>query len=151
MVDIHQAVEIVLVEDNFRDAELMIHALQKRNLANRLLHLEDGAQALEFLLGEGEYAGRIDGSQLKVVLLDIKLPKLNGLEVLKAIRACPETRSIPVVMVTSSAEDPDLKAAYQLGANSYVVKPVDFAAFQEAMNMIGYYWLLVNQPARTPA
>ncbi len=140
------AVDILLVEDNPRDAELTVRALKRRNVANRLLVVEDGAAALDFLLGRGAYEGQEAASGLKVVLLDLKLPKVDGLEVLRAVRADERTRRIPVVVVTSSREDPDIQAAYALGANSYVVKPVDFDAFVEAMSQIGLYWLLVNQP-----
>jgi two-component system response regulator len=142
------AVDILLVEDNPQDVELTVRALKQRNLANRLFVVEDGAEALDFIFGRGQYAQRDLINSPKVVLLDLKLPKLNGLEVLQAIKADERTRPIPVVVVTSSAEDPDIKAAYELGANSYVVKPVDFDAFLEAMNYLGFYWLLVNQPAK---
>jgi two-component system response regulator len=142
------AVDILLVEDNPRDVELTVRALKKRNLANRLFVVEDGAEALDFIFGRGQYEQHGLINSPKVVLLDLKLPKLNGLEVLKVIRADERTRAIPVVVVTSSAEDPDIKAAYELGANSYVVKPVDFDVFLEAMNYLGFYWLLINQPAR---
>jgi two-component system response regulator len=142
------AVDILLVEDNPYDAELSIRAFKKRNLANHLFTVEDGVEALDFIFCRGKYAQRSMTNPPKVVLLDLKLPKLNGLEVLQAIKTDPQTRSIPVVMITSSAEDPDIKAAYDLGANSYVVKPVDFEAFVEAMSNVGFYWLLVNQPPK---
>lgn len=142
------AVDILLVEDNPYDAELTIRAFKKRNLANYLFTVEDGVEALDFIFCRGKYAQRSMTNPPKVVLLDLKLPKLNGLEVLQAIKTDPQTRSIPVVMITSSAEDPDIKAAYDLGANSYVVKPVDFEAFVEAMSNVGFYWLLVNQPPK---
>jgi two-component system response regulator len=138
-------VDILLVEDNPYDAELTIRAFKKRSLANPLFTVEDGVEALDFLFCRGKYAQRSMTNPPKVVLLDLKLPKLNGLQVLQAIKTDPQTRSIPVVMVTSSAEDPDIKAAYELGANSYVVKPVDFEAFVEAISNVGFYWLLVNQ------
>ena len=139
------AVDILLVEDNPRDAELTIRALKKRNLANRLFVVEDGAEALDFIFCRGQYAQRKVAHPPKMVLLDLKLPKMNGLEVLRAIKVDERTRMILVVMVTSSDEDPDIQAAYELGANSYVVKPVEFDAFQEAMSHLGLYWLLVNQ------
>jgi two-component system response regulator len=139
------AVDILLVEDNPQDAELTIRALKKRNLANSLFVVEDGVEALDFLFGRGKYTQREISHHPKVVLLDLKLPKLNGLEVLQVIKTDTRTRAIPVVMVTSSAEDPDIKAAYELEANSYVVKPVDFDAFLETMSHLGFYWLLVNQ------
>ena len=141
-------VDILLVEDNPHDAELTLRALKKRNLANRLFVVDDGPAALDFLFQQGVYASREANNNPRVVLLDLKLPKLDGLEVLQAIKADERTRTIPVVIVTSSAEDPDIKAAYKLGANSYVVKPVDFDAFLEAMNQLGLYWLLVNQPPK---
>ncbi|MCB0014804.1 MAG: response regulator [Anaerolineales bacterium] len=138
-------VNILLVEDNPRDAELTIRALRKRNLANNLIAVEDGVEALDFVFGRGKYADRSTINQPKVILLDIKLPKMNGLEVLQAIKSNAQTQHIPVVMVTSSREDPDMKTAYRLGANSYVVKPVGFENFLEAMSHIGLYWLLVNE------
>lgn len=138
-------IEILLVEDNPRDAELIIRALTKRNLANHLVHVEDGSEALDFLFNRGKYEGQINHALPKIVLLDLKLPKVNGLEVLKEIKLRESTRSIPVVIVTSSAEDPDVKLAYELGANSYVVKPVNFEAFTEVMSNLGLYWLLINQ------
>ena len=139
------AVDILLVEDNPRDAELTLRALRRRNLADRLLVVEDGAEALDFIFCRGRYTERQMTSPPKVVLLDMRLPKLNGLEVLREIKADKRTRSIPVVMVTSSREDPDIQTAYELGANSYVVKPVEFGAFIDAMSRLGLYWLLVNQ------
>jgi two-component system, response regulator len=138
-------IDILLVEDNPQDVELTIRALKKRNLANRVYVVEDGAEAMDFLFSRGKYAKRDMSHRPKVVLLDVKLPKLNGLEVLRAIKADERTRAIPVVMVTSSREDPDIKTAYQLGANSYVVKPVDFDAFMDAMSNLGFYWLLINE------
>jgi two-component system response regulator len=139
------AVDILLVEDNPQDVELTVRALKKHNLANRLYVVEDGAEALDFIFGRGRYAQRGIADHPKVMLLDLKLPKLNGLEVLQTIKADELTRTIPVVMVTSSREDPDIKAAYDLGANSYVVKPVDFDAFAQVMSHLGFYWLLVNE------
>jgi two-component system response regulator len=138
-------VEVLLVEDNPQDAELTMRTLKKRNLANHLVLVEDGAAALDFMFGQGKYSERNPAHLPKAVLLDLKLPKLNGLEVLRALKADPRTRSVPVVIITSSAQDPDVETAYKLGANSYVVKPVSFDAFTEAMSTIGYYWLLVNQ------
>jgi len=141
-------VEILLVEDNPRDAELTIRALKKRNLANRLFHVEDGAEAIDFLFGRGKYEGRQTDVSPKVVLLDLKLPKVNGLEVLRLMKNDPQLRTIPVVVVTSSAEDPDIRAAYDLGVNGYVIKPVQFDAFMEAMSHLGVYWLMVNHPIK---
>ena len=142
------AVDILLVEDNPQDAELTIRALKKHNLANRLITVEDGAEALDFIFCRGKYATRELSHSPKVVLLDLKLPKVSGLEVLRALKQDERTRTIPVVVVTSSREDPDIKTAYSLGANSYVVKPVDFDAFAESVSSLGLYWLLVNQPPR---
>lgn len=139
-------VEILLVEDNPQDAELIIRSLKKQKLVNNLSVAQDGAEALDFIFCRGPYSSRATTSALKVILLDLKLPKVNGLEVLKAVKRDKRTKSIPVVIVTSSREDPDIKTAYELGANSYVVKPVDFEAFVEAMSNIGLYWLLINQP-----
>jgi two-component system response regulator len=141
-------VEILLVEDNPRDAELTIRALKKNNLANHLVHVEDGAEALDFLFGRGRYAGRSVDDTPRVILLDLKLPKVNGLEVLRRLKEDERTRLIPVVVVTSSTEDPDMKTAYALGANSYVVKPVQFDDFFEAMKHLGIYWLIVNHPLK---
>jgi CheY-like chemotaxis protein len=141
-------IEILLVEDNPHDAELTIRALKKKHLANRVFHVEDGVDALDFLFARGKFADRKLEDTPKVILLDLKLPRINGLEVLRAIKADDRTRAIPVVIVTSSAEDPDVKAAYQLGANSYVIKPVEFEAFIEAMSKLGVFWLLVNHPPK---
>jgi two-component system response regulator len=143
-----EAVDILLVEDNPRDAELTIRALKKHNLANLLFTVEDGAEALDFIYCRAKYATRDGGHPPKVVLLDLKLPKVSGLEVLRALKQNEKTRAIPVVVVTSSREDPDIKTAYGLGANSYVVKPVDFDAFFAAVSSLGLYWLLVNQPPK---
>lgn len=138
-------IDILLVEDNPHDAELTVRALKGRNLANRLLVVEDGIEALDFIFCHGRYTERQMTHPPKVILLDLKLPKLSGLQVLREIKANQRTRSIPVVMVTSSREDPDIKTAYELGANSYVVKPVEFDAFVDTMSNLGLYWLLVNQ------
>ena len=138
--------EILLVEDNPHDAELTIRTLKKQKLVNNIFTAGDGAEALDFVFCRGPYIGKETTSALKVILLDLKLPKMSGLEVLKEIKGDKRTKSIPVVIVTSSREDPDIKTAYELGANSYVVKPVDFEAFSNAMSNIGLYWLLINQP-----
>ena len=134
-----QETEILLVEDNDEDLELTLRALKQHRLANRIHVARDGAEALEFF--------RKPGSQLpKVVLLDLKLPKVSGLEVLQAIRADERTRALPVVVLTSSREEPDVRRCYDLGVNSYIVKPVDFDAFVKAVAEVGLYWLLLNQP-----
>jgi two-component system, response regulator len=143
-----EAVDILLVEDNPRDAELTIRSLKTNNLANRINIVEDGAEALDYVLCQGKHATRDVGHPPKVILLDLKLPKVSGLEVLRTLKQDEKTRSIPVVVVTSSREDPDIKTAYALGANSYVVKPVDFDAFLKSVSSLGFYWLLVNQPPR---
>jgi two-component system response regulator len=143
-----EIVELLLVEDNPHDAELTIRALKKRNLTNALFITEDGAEALDFIFAQGKYSQRDMTNTPKVILLDLKLPKISGLEVLKILKNHPQTRAIPVVVVTSSAETPDIKAAYDLGVNSYVVKPVDFDQFSESMSNLGFYWLLVNQPPK---
>ncbi len=141
-----EPVDILLVEDNPRDAELTIRALQRKNLVNRLFVVEDGAEALDFLFGRNKYQGRDLNHNPKVLLLDLKLPKVSGLQVLREIKAHDATKTIPVVIVTSSAEDPDIRAAYALGANSYVTKPIDFDDFRQVMSGIGFYWLMVNRP-----
>lgn len=141
-------VDILLVEDNPRDVELMIRAIKKQNIVNPIFNVEDGAAALDFIFCRGAFTNRDISIQPKVVLLDLKLPRVNGLEVLKEIKADERTRIIPVVVVTSSQEDPDIKTAYALGANSYVVKPVSSDAFVDAMSKLGLYWLLVNKPPK---
>ena len=138
--------EILLVEDNPHDAELTIRTLSKHHLSNHLLQVSDGQAALDFLLGTGAHAGRDCRQQPKVVLLDLKLPKLDGIEVLRQLRADERTRQVPVVVLTSSREDCDVIQAYQLGANSYIVKPMDFEKFSETVRQIGLYWLLLNEP-----
>jgi two-component system response regulator len=142
------AVEILLVEDNPQDAELTLRALKKHNLANSILIAEDGAEALDFFFCRGKFKKRNFTNPPKVVLLDLKLPKVSGLEVLRAVKADERTSHIPIVVVTSSKQEPDMKEAYKLGANSYVVKPVDFDQFLEAMSSLGFYWLLINEPLK---
>ncbi|MEO5683907.1 MAG: response regulator [Chitinophagaceae bacterium] len=137
--------DILLVEDSSSDAELTIYALRKNKLVNNLLHLEDGAQALDFLFGRASYIERNIEVMPAVILLDLKMPRINGLELLQAVKADNRTRNIPVIILTSSREDPDIKKAYDLGANSYVVKPVVFENFQKAIADIGYYWMFLNQ------
>jgi len=141
-----QQIEILLAEDNAGDAEMTIRALAKNNLANNLLHVKNGADALDFLFGEGKYAGRDIENKPKIVLLDLKMPKVNGIEVLHKIKSDPRTKKIPVIMLTSSKEDPDIQRCYDLGVNSYVVKPVEFVRFYEAISDLGLYWMIVNQP-----
>jgi two-component system response regulator len=141
-----EEIEVLLVEDNAGDAEMTIRALKKSNLANKLLHLKNGAEALDFIFGEGKYAGRPVEQKPKVILLDLKMPKVGGIEVLKKIRSDERTRKIPVVILTSSNEDPDIAACHELGVNNYVVKPVEFEEFQKAISGLGLYWVIVNQP-----
>ena len=138
--------QILLVEDNPADAELTIRALKKRNLANHLVHVIDGQAALDFLFGTGAYAGRAIEHLPKVVLLDLKLPKVDGIEVLRQLRANERTKLLPVVVLTSSREDRDVIETYKLGANSYIVKPVEFENFSEAVSNLGLYWILLNEP-----
>ena len=138
-------IEILLVEDNTCDAELAIRAFKKQQLANGIFHVKDGQEALEFLFGTGAYAERDLKDQPKVVLLDVKLPKVDGLEVLRRIKTDETTKMIPVVMLTSSLENGDLAESYKLGANSYIVKPMDSETFEEAIAKLGLYWLLLNK------
>ncbi len=141
-------VEILLVEDNPNDVELTLRALKKRNLANKVHVVKDGAEALEFIFGTGTYAERNINQIPKVILLDLKLPKVDGLEVLRIVKSDERTKVIPVVVLTSSKEESDLVESYRLGANSYITKPVDFDKFAQIVSEMGLYWLLVNQPPR---
>ncbi len=141
----NKTVEILLVEDNDQDAELAIRSLMKSNVANDIVRLTNGEEALEFIFGEGKYKYRSTGNQPKVVFLDLKMPKVDGLEVLEAVRAQEETRNLPIVILTSSKEENDVARSYRLGANSYVVKPVEFASFAKTVRKIGRYWVLLNQ------
>lgn len=142
-------VEILLVEDNPTDAELAIRALKKANLANNLVWVKDGAEALEFLFATGAYSGRNVGCPPKVVLLDLRLPKVDGMEVLRRVKDDERTRAIPVVVLTSSKEDRDVAESYKLGVNSYISKPVEFDEFAKTVSELGLYWLLVNRPPVT--
>jgi two-component system response regulator len=139
------AVEIILVEDNPDDAALAIRTLKKQNLANNLVHLQDGAEALDFIFGTGAYEGRDINKTPKVILLDLKMPKVNGIEVLEKIKSDDRTKHIPVVVLTSSAEDPDIKTCYKLGVNSYIVKPLGFDSFTNKISELGLYWLVMNE------
>jgi two-component system response regulator len=141
----YQEIEILIVEDNPNDAELTIRALRKHNLVNSIYLVEDGAEALDFIFCKGKYSGKAFLKPLKVIFLDLKLPKISGLEVLAKIKSHPETKTLPVVVISSSREDPDIKKAYELGVNSYVVKPVNFDDFVKAMAQTGMYWLLINE------
>lgn len=145
-----EVVEILLVEDNPSDIKLAMHAFQKNNLANHVKVLRDGAEALEYVFCTDRYADRKGHGQPKVILLDLKLPLVDGLEVLRRIKSDPGTKAIPVVVMTSSTEDRDMVDSYQLGVNGYVQKPLDFEQFISAVRQIGLFWLLVNKvPYRT--
>ena len=138
-------VEILLVEDNPSDAEMTLRALKKNNLVNNIVHLKDGAEALDFIFGTGAYNGRNIKNKPKVILLDLKMPRVDGIEVLRKVRENPLTRTIPIVVLTSSREDPDVRICYELGVNSYIVKPVGFENFSKAISELGLYWMLLNQ------
>ena len=139
-------VEILLVEDNPNDAELAIRALKKSNLANKLLWVKDGAEALDFIFATGDYSHRDVVNGPKVILLDLRLPKVDGMEVLRRIKGDELTKSIPVVVLTSSKEDRDVIDSYKLGVNSFISKPVEFEEFAKTVSELGFYWLLVNIP-----
>lgn len=141
-------IEILLVEDNPTDLELALRVFKKHRIANRIEVARDGVEALDFLFGEGAHADRGTVVIPKVILLDLKLPKIGGIEVLRRIKSDPRTRAIPIVVLTSSREEKDLLESYQLGVNSYIVKPVDFDQFSECLRDIGMYWLLSNTPPK---
>jgi len=143
--------EILLVEDNPDDVELTLRAFRKSNVANEVIVARDGAEALEYLFATGQYAGRDPDALPQVVLLDLNLPRVDGLEVLQRVRAHPKTKLLPVVILTSSTEERDLLSGYSLGANSYVRKPVDFEQFADSVKQLGLYWLLLNHRAPTTA
>lgn len=138
-------IDILLVEDNPYEAKLTISSLQDQNLANRLHHVDDGAEALDFLFARGRYEDRGGESNPKLILLDLNLPKIGGLDVLREIKADDRTKSIPVVILSSSKQDSDVITSYMLGVNSYVVKPVDFDVFSQAISDLGSYWMLLNE------
>jgi two-component system response regulator len=146
MTNQNDDVHILLVEDNPTDAELAILALKERNLANKLVWVKDGAEALDFIFATGAYASRNVENYPSVILLDLRLPKVDGLEVLRRIKADERTRRIPVVVVTSSKEDRDVVASYDLGVNSFISKPVEFNEFAKVVSDLGYYWLFINRP-----
>jgi two-component system response regulator len=146
-----EGLDILLVEDNQDDMDLALHALQRGKVANRIFAVRDGEEALDFLFCRGKYAERSFDHPPKLVLLDLKLPKVNGMEVLQQIKTDPRTRTIPVVMMTSSREERDLVSGYSLGVNSYIQKPVDFDQFRETVKTVGLYWLVTNQPPITEA
>ena len=136
---------ILLVDDSPRDTEMALDALAQHNLANEVVALRDGVEALDYLYGRGQFAGRADG-QPAVVLLDLKMPKVDGLEVLRQMKGDPQLKTIPVVVLTSSREEQDLAQSYHLGANAFIVKPVQFQAFVEAVKLVGAFWAVVNEP-----
>jgi two-component system response regulator len=142
----NNAIEILLVEDNPGDAEMTIRALKKKNIGNNIVHLKDGAEALDFIFGTGQYENRNTDQKPKLVLLDLKMPKVTGIEVLKTLKSDERTKMIPVVVLTSSKEDPDIQTCYALGVNSYIVKPVGFENFSSAIAELGMYWIVLNQP-----
>jgi CheY-like chemotaxis protein len=137
--------EILLIEDNPHEAELTIRSLKKHNLANKLMHIDDGAEALDFIFSKGKYSGNKMPFSPKLVLLDLKLPRVDGLEILRQMKADEATKMIPVVILTSSKEESDIIKSYKLGVNSYIVKPVNFESFTKAVTELGLYWLLFNQ------
>lgn len=146
MAEALKEVEVLLVEDNPTDAELCTRALKKSNLANKLVWVKDGAEALDFIFAKGAYSERTGMTVPKVILLDLRLPKVDGMEVLRQIKADPRTRTIPVVVLTSSKEDRDVAQSYQLGVNSFISKPVEFDEFAKTVSELGLYWLLMNHP-----
>jgi CheY-like chemotaxis protein len=139
-------VEILLIEDSEHDAEMTIRALKRHKITNGVIHLKNGVEALDFLFGRGQFAGRDVNERPKVILLDLKMPKMDGLEVLEHIKANDITKKVPVVVLTSSKENPDIQKCYALGVNSYIVKPVDFTGFMDAVSHSGMYWVMLNQP-----
>ena len=143
----YDAVEILFVEDSMDDATLTIRALTKSGFTNKLHHVKDGAEALEFIYCKGIYASRNIKRNPKLILLDLKMPKISGMQVLEKVKSDPDLKSIPVVILTSSQEDPDISRCYALGANSYIVKPVDSDNFFHAIKEIGLYWMILSQPA----
>jgi two-component system, response regulator len=138
-------VEILLIEDNPHEAQLVIRTLKKNNLANHLLHIDDGAEALNFIFATQNYSERKIEDHPKLILLDLKLPKVDGLEILKQVKSDERTKSIPVIVLTSSREEQDLIKSYQLGVNSYIVKPVDFESFSKSVTELGLYWMVLNE------
>lgn len=144
----YNPVDTLIVEDNPHDAELILRILKKKNLVSQFFVAEDGEVALDFIFCRGKFSDRSPSKLLKVIFLDLKLPKVNGLEVLKALKTNPLTKKVPVVIITSSKEDTDIKTAFELGANSYVVKPVEYESFLQAINNMGFYWLMVNEPPK---
>lgn len=144
------SIEILLVEDNLHEAELIIRSLKKSNLANKLLHIDDGAAALEYIFATGKYSGRQINNHPRMIILDLKLPKVDGLEILKEIKSDDRTKTIPVIILTSSREEQDVLKSYSLGVNSYIVKPVNFDSFTKAVAELGLYWMVLNVNPHSP-
>jgi CheY-like chemotaxis protein len=143
----YNSIDILLVEDNQNDAELTLRELKRNHLANNMFHVKDGEEAIDFIFAQNQYEQQREISRVpKVILLDINMPKVNGIEVLEKLKSDDRTKDIPVVILTSSQETPDIQKCYKLGANSYIAKPVNFEAFTHAIKNIGFYWLLLNQP-----
>ena len=138
-------IDILLIEDNHDEAQLTIRSLKKHNLTNTLKHIDDGEEAMDFIFGEGQHAGRSSLFNPKLILLDLKLPKVDGLDILRRLKSDEKTKVIPVVVLTSSKEDRDVVESYRLGVNSYIVKPVNFESFAKAVADIGLYWMIMNQ------
>jgi two-component system response regulator len=141
-----ERIEMLLIEDNPDEAELTIRSLRKNNLANHLIHIDDGEKALDFIFSQGEYSNNTELMRPKLILLDLNLPKVDGLEILKRVKSDDRTKTIPVVVLTSSKEERDIVESYKLGVNGYIVKPVDFNSFTKAVADIGMYWLILNEP-----
>lgn len=144
-MNVYNPIEILFIEDNPHEAELAIRSLKKNNLANALKHIDDGAEALDFIFARGIYADREFSPNPKLIILDLKLPKVDGLEILHQIKNHPKTQSIPVAVLTSSQEEKDIIESYKLGVNSYIVKPVNFESFSKAVADLGLYWMILNQ------
>jgi len=140
----HNQLEILFIEDNLHEAELTIRSLNKHNLANKLKHIDDGAEALDFIFARGEYADRVNSPEPKLIILDLKLPKIDGLEILRQLKSEEKTKLIPIVVLTSSQEEKDIVESYRLGVNSYIVKPVNFETFGKAVAELGLYWVIPN-------
>lgn len=148
MTEPHE-IEILFIEDNPHEAELTIRGLKKHNLVNKLKHIDDGAEALDFIFSRGIYADRENSHNPKLIILDLKLPKVDGLEILRQLKADEKTRVIPVVVLTSSQEEKDVVESYRLGVNSYIVKPVDFESFGKAVADLGLYWVILNHSSNS--
>jgi CheY-like chemotaxis protein len=142
----YQNIDILLIEDNLSEAKLAIRSFEKNNLINKILHIDDGAEAMDYIFARNKYSSRDINNLPKLILLDLKLPKVSGLEILKAVKTDKRTKVIPVIVLTSSNEGPDIRNCYELGANSYILKPVNFDAFTKAVAELGMYWMFLNIP-----